>query len=1647
MTRSLDPLTTSDAIKAAYRRYLGGLLAPRDARLAYALDQAIAAAIGEGVTKGPLLEVTPPYSPGATLRELIADGVLHPDIADLARVLPLDRPLYRHQHAAIVKAAAGRNLVVATGTGSGKTESFLLPILDRLVRERAAGTLGPGVRALLLYPMNALANDQMKRLRTLLAALPEVTFGRYTGDTKNSEKDAREAFAVQHPGETPLPNELLSREVMRRTPPHLLLTNYAMLEYLLLRPQDMDLFEGEHDGHWQFLVVDEAHCYDGTRGAEFAMLLRRLKDRVGGERALQCIATSASVGGDNAAVVRFATDLFDSPFVWSDDPAAQDVVTAQRIADPDGPSWGPLPATEYARLLDADPGEVLQAAKDNGHPATDPGRALADEANVRRLRSLLRHGPQPLTEIADALFPTDPAAAAHATALVALANSTVDDAGTPVLSARFHLFARATEGAFACFGASGPHVSLNRHERCEECGDACFEFAACTRCGAVHLAGTLESVGGAPTFRSRRSFDEKRMWLALDTGEETDDEDDAVLDTSTQDPNTDPASLCSHCGRLTPGDAFCDGNGCAGAPPVRVRVLKKPPANLRRCMSCGHRGDNAIRLFQAGNEAAVAVLATALYQALPEAPDPAQAERPGGGRKLLLFSDSRQAAAYFAPYFQNSYAGLARRRMLHEGLLAAAADEDGGPVVLRDLVHHTKRVADRNGVFTRHQSAGDRRRELSLWAQREVVGLDERISLEGTGMLVWSLARDPGWPVPAPLLALGLTEHQAWDLLETLVQTLRRQGATSTPEDVDPRDEIFDPRRGPIYARLDGSDPARKVLSWVPTKGQNQRASYLTRVLTALGRTDDPKAMLENMWRLLTSGRIDWLVPSTDKTLGALHQVNHEALRARVVDPERPDDTPLWECDSCRRITGRNVLDVCPTNNCPGRLDRWIPPLPEADPDHYRSVYRGMIPVPLRVEEHTAQWTGDRAAEIQQQFIAGEINALSCSTTFELGVDVGELQAVVLRNMPPSTANYVQRAGRAGRRADSAALVLTYAARRSHDLSAYAAPDRMIAGEVRAPYIPLDNERIDRRHAHSIALAAFFRHQFEYTHRIWRKAGEFLLPDDTGVVPADLVAQYLDPVPGSVRASLRAVLPSSVAGAIGVETDAWVEPLTRLLADVRDEFAHDVDIYTKKMDEAAAAKRFPLAARMQKVLNTVTGKDLIGVLAGRNVLPKYGFPTDTVELRLDYADAELARHVELSRDLSTAIYEYAPGGEIVAANALWRSVGLYRLPGRELEEKYYSVCEGCGAFRHQIDRIDDLCPACQTQPRGAARRYTVPVFGFIAAKDKSKTIRKPTRAWHGDTYVTDPGAERTEVTLPLPGGPVLAQVGVRGRLLALSDGPNGRGFAICGWCGYAQPQTEKASAKHTHPATGQDCTGNMSNKSLAHEFETDMLEIVLPPGLAPVKDLALARSMLYALVETACEQLEIARSDVDGTLYHAPSGGTTLMLFDTVPGGAGHVQRIAGSLEQVFRGALRRVADCECGTETSCYRCLRSRGNEPHHELLRRGSAAHVLARLLGAEPPTQGRLAPIPLFDLTPATLPDHRFRLVDDPTEVYEPVLDGQLDLFEGRLVVVLHDDKPVRERLWLDRAEDETVVCLGPTRLDPEAAVGLRLLAAAV
>ncbi|KQO65173.1 DEAD/DEAH box helicase [Curtobacterium sp. Leaf261] len=1571
MTGMIDPLSVSEAVASTYTRYLGSLIEPSDERLNSALHGAIERESDAGLTKGPYLHVQAPYVAGASPEQLIDEGTLSRRFERFGGRLPLSRPLYRHQEDAIRKVAAGRNVVVATGTGSGKTESFLLPILDAIQREAVGGRIGAGVRALLLYPMNALANDQLKRLRELLADTPEVTFGRYTGETQETEARAAEQFARQHPGERHLQNEIISRERMRANPPHLLLTNYAMLEYLLLRPADIELFETEDAaGTWRFIVVDEAHVYDGATGAEVGFLLRRLRERVAKNRPVQCIATSATVGSDHTRAAQFASDLFGSDFAFDAAvPDHQDVVTATR--------------------------EVF------------PSQVSENDDHVAAIRRLASEHPRTLDELVSLLGPSVPDRRALID-IVAAASAARDDSAAPPLSAKYHLFARATEGAFTCLTGAGPHVELVRRERCEACAGAMFEFAACRNCGGTYLCGSERVADGQRWFTPKSAASDKLVWLSLVASEpEVYDEDEVLLDEA-DDATTSPVTvrLCPRCGWLTQKDErSCPHDGCHGEALVAAERIRT--ARPGKCLHCGSARPNVIRRFESGNNAAVGVLTSSLYEELPPAQSADEAVLPGGGRKLLVFSDSRQQAAYFAPYLEDSHERFIRRRLVLAGTKSATFEDE--PPRTTDIASIVRKSASDHGVFAVGETALERQTVAETWVQAELLSLDDRMSLEGTGLLTWRMYEGRAEPIPA-MQRLGFADTETSDLLQALVRSLRLQGAVSPLEHVDPRHPVFEPRLGPIFVRGSGADRLRKVMSWLPTRGANRRSDYLARIFRAMSIDADVASTLEGLWKVLTAPDAmsrKWFTSSNVAGVGLVHQLDTTMVEGLV----NTADTQLWRCSVCRRVAATNVRGVCETYRCIGELRAWCLPEPSHDDDHYRVLYRESAVVPLSASEHTAQWSSDRAAEIQQDFIAGRMNVLSCSTTFELGVDVGELQSVVLRNVPPTVSNYVQRAGRAGRRVDSAALILTYAQRRSHDLAMFADPRQMIAGTVRPPVVPIANERIAERHVFSIVISAFFREQAALHHRRYRTVSDFFGAPDAEPAATALI-HWLDDLPETVLESIEVALAHTVRGSYG-RSEEWKNSLKELLTNVGEEFAQETDFYREAADKAYAERKGKVGDRYEFMLRTINGRELLGFLANRNILPKYGFPVDTVEMRTQL-DSPLTGQLELSRDLSQAIFEYAPGTQIVAGGKLWRSIGLGRRRERELPPVYFSICKGCGLYREGLERDDAPCGRCGTEPTGAPRRYFEPRFGFIAEGGKERPgDGQPRTSWHGETQLASTGNTVSLTQHRLPGAIVTAELSERARMVRINVGPTEQGFWVCEFCGRAMGgSAELPKGAHDHAMSAKPCTGGFRRYSLAHKYETDIVRISFSRPWSGADTRVTAQSTLYAVLQAVSNQLEISRDNIDG-VTDAFADSASITLIDTVPGGAGYARLIAQNIDSVLARALQIARDCECGPETSCYRSLRTFSNQRLHDDLVREAASTFLDGLQ---------------VEATPLTIPSSTSAAI--PTDFANPAVAGVLNLLGdvGQSAMVGLDVGPSNEwQVELAWVESRTAVVI--------------------
>lgn len=1657
---SLDPAKLTRDLSQDYSSYLRSRFFFKDDKLRDQFSRLLAS--DRRLHSGPFLELVPPFRGGSNPRQLVEKGILGNRLLDLpGHVLLPDRNLYAHQQVAIDRIQAGRNVVVATGTGSGKTEVYLLPILHHILEEFGTPSAEQvGIRALLVYPMNALANDQLRRIRHLLQDTPEITFGRYIGETPASRDHGLGRFRETWPSEPVIPNELKSREEMWESPPHILVTNFAMLEYLLIRPQDSVFFEAGSGDVLRFLVLDEVHTYDGAKGTEVAMLLRRVKQRMGivKKGQLRCVATSATLGGgrDFSDIADFATQLFDEPFVHPATGSASDIVAAQRTAHArPSQTWSPgldgfygrlaslvdegAPSSKVASFLsdervglspslvdrisktiDTAGGTPMGVAASAGSAAeaeggdwdwgatsdTEPDAGPAPEAKaigeglyhllsgdsrLVRLRELCADEPTPLAKLEGELFGGDGSQLnrrGELLALIALATrAALGPEDTPLIVARYHFFLRALEGGFACLEdhtGGGPRLFLERRRTCpEHQSSSVFEIGVCRRCGEGILVGslTLDPTTGFhkvsnedPTQESLLEDERRtRVFLTLsDRATQLLNEDELIDESGAAELQAEfsRVRLCRRCGVL--GSADDDSWNCLcedSAGTVDVFRVPSRGRDVKLCPSCGSRSlhRDILQTLYTGPDEPVAELATTVYQTSNE--DFVLGKGPK--RKLLTFSDSRQDAAYFAPYLESVYRTTLRRHVLL-GMVRDLSE----PIPIEDLAKRVAKYLEEKRWLGETAGRDAIDAEAWRWIVGEVLHASkDRRSLEELGIVDFALRRFPSIEIPPAITQeLQLSDTgQAWALLQELLDSLRDAYVLTLPAGLSRDDEVFAPARADVAVALKRAPNDRRSVSWVPQLAHlsNTRLDYLTRLCERRRLSVDDErlrrflgALFENF---LTRPNAEFAARyfdrhAADPERGIVFQL---ARRGWSLVPPRALER-IYRCERCGRRTGQSLWGVCPTYRCDGTLA----PASENSTDradHYRLRYANFRELWMVAREHTAQLDAITAAGYQNLFNEGGIDVLSCSTTFELGVDLGELECVLLRNVPPTPANYAQRAGRAGRRLGAAAFVVAYAQRRSHDLTYYNSPLRMISGRVRPPTFRMDNERIVRRHLYATALAAFFESAPEAFGK--GRVRDFFGGDNIDRDGVTMIEQFLASRPVELGTNLQSIIPEQLQKSLGLADWSWADeflhgaPLS--LKSLQDEYGRDCEYYRSAEKSASDAGQHTRARLYQWIRGTIQRRHLLGALANRGLFPKYGFPVDAVNLEISpEALNKVGRTgenqqlddlgLELSRDLKLAISEYGPGSSVVAGGYVWRSAGLKVLPDRRLEEISYYHCP-CGAFQIVPPGTRPAaCPHCgESHKQAHAGRYVRPEFGFVTTDQAPQraSTRRPERQYATRiAFANYVGDHAQEYVLRWPG----VYVGEPGsaRLVSINSGKGQRGFRFCQDCGFAEPVAagrRSGSREHARPRGGT-CRGTIAwGVDLGHDVITDVLELRLYSPRIIGQDQWC--SVAYALAEGAATALAIKREDVDVVIRVATDGGESVFLFDTVPGGAGHVMRIHEHLSSVLRAAYDRVAECSCEDTTSCYECLRTFGNQRFHNALQRGIAKGFLGTALSLDP------------------------------------------------------------------------------------------------
>lgn len=1560
--KKLNPIERSQYIDCKYKEYLKSSFEFGKSHLQKLFVDQLEK---EKLFKGPYVDLSFPFQRGKNIESLIEEGVVCKSFKRLDDI-NFTRPLYSHQEESIRTIGKGHSAIITTGTGSGKTESFLYPILNDLLFDVEKGNKEVGVRAIFLYPMNALVNDQIDRIRKILMHCPEITFGFFTGDTPekataNTRKKLGEENDVVIPD-----NELVSREEIRENPPHLLFTNYSMLEYLLIRPNDYAIFEEQRLQNWKYVVLDEAHTYNGSLGIELSLLLRRLTGLA--PKRPQFILTSATLGQQGkseADIIKFATSLTSAEYETGD------IIFSKRI---------PLQEAALYRVEGSD----YQVIKDNmeyvdevknvagKYYSTNASNVrevlfelLARDENVHALSTLLKAGSKDFTVLYNELY--EYMSKEELIALIDIINAAEKD-GIGLFDLKYHSFVRPLSGAYITYGKESK-LSLIKTNEID--GMKAFEVGNCRYCNSPYIIGKIQ----------RREDDQMDYLLQnkeIDIYENYGNDqyvkiDYFLLENAVNEEEVDKEileeySVCTKCGEIhAAGNLNAKKCKCGDEHRfIAYRVMQEKANeedsiynNIAQCPCCGHKGKSGVvKALNMGKDEGTALIAQMLYEAIDEGDQETKqvkkislkpmnkvigASKEEKVKQYLAFSDSRQQASFAAVFFDANHVRMLRKRLIWEMIVQNGYKDMGVDELASYLTEFIK---------TKDLFQNDMDSHKNAWAAIlvDLLRIDGTYDGEGLGLYYFDLDiheilnefSDEDIEEEFAQYNCKMNKEELNILMQVVLGVFKVTPAinyvksTLTPEE---KKDILEYRRFNNYVMFNCPKTTQGVRSFLPVKGdENIVVRYVKNVFGC--SSEDAKNTLEIVFSLLVQASE---AAGSEKIL---HK--HEKKDAYQIDASRYvirnyKTSKFYQCSKCGRLTPYNLRGKCTQDKCTGDLS-------EVNPDEvlatnfYRIQYKEKKIESIVIQEHTAQLERKQAKEYQIDFKNKKINILSCSTTFEMGIDIGGLETVFMRNVPPTPANYVQRAGRAGRRKDSAAYILTYCGTGSHDYTYFSEPEKMISGVINPPCFNVLNKKIIVRHLMATSLGYFFRLNPE----MFKSLEALVINGGT-----EAFKQYMLSHPEDLNNYInKKIIPEAQYDEY--RNFKWIDEMggeDEKMAHFVESILEMIKEYEKAKELAVKEDRGSDSDYYKKQIENLKKQDVLESLSKYCVIPKYGFPVDVVDLQV-YENGVPINKYAMSRDLKVAISEYAPDSEVIVDKNKYTSKYITLKKNSQFTKNWFVTCPTCKKTNIFLSMSDNTkCKYCgQDVGAEAAEYYIEPSNGFKSGETKESTRLKPKRSYAGEvTYVGGGKADEKRLVI---GNTMGVETSSDDELLVM----NKSGFYMCPECGYSDivkhgpktPQTLK-----THKNFKQyDCANDMLDYiRLGHKFETDVARFIIPM-LDSVDKVSFpqALSFLYAFLEGVSIALGIERTDIDGVLeLNLDMQSYDILLYDNVPGGAGHVKRLLSkeAIVNSLKAGLDKVSKECCDENTSCYNCLRNYYNQSYHNKLVRKLAMDVIKRLL----------------------------------------------------------------------------------------------------
>lgn len=1611
-------------------------------------------------------------------------------------IFPSRRPLYSHQHDALIESISAqdqprRGLVISAGTGSGKTESFLLPILHDLFSNPR--TTPYGIRCLILYPMNALVNDQVDRLHEWLKDQDRVSLFHMTSETPEDFTTLRKTIGDVED----IPSRFRTRRQARGLEtssgkkcgdnergrqPDILITNYSMLEYMLCRPQD-SIFFGPG---LRAIVLDEAHLYTGTLATEITLLLRRVLDRCerSADQVLQ-IATSATLGsGHDQELKEFAGTVFSksidgikvihgrhaetvfpeckppqcdptpgeiASITWLQKPTI--VINSQGEADL---SYDKDETSRLSGLLPilVDDITVQYALNDsNESPAVLMRKTLEYSPLFQRLHDILkRFSHLSLSDLAKEYWGSESADCKKATLnLMTLGAVAREKAGSyPLLPHRIHLLVRPCEDLSACLNENctadeelKPLAGLGQvfsglQEHCLVCGSAALPIYRCSNCGEWCLAA--EEVSGhlrphISLYQIREN--QKTIFLIINP-------------TSSK-------------GRLSVNPD----NGSIGI----KGALKL--GKIDACPHCEETDKKNWKSFGGSISLTLSILAETALAGLPEYPGQKNVNRPASGRRILAFSDSRQEAARLGPRLSLQHeiqlmrATIARymanRPEIDYGLLSDYEEDlrqaeskltDSGLSTQQGIHWESKRRNAQKSIEMIHQGSTVENFISELWKDEISHKSIEQILGGDTGKkhiaMEWShktwvqnaesvhssmtslIGRELASPIRSnkSVETLGLIEvfypglsnvlpddsflgalpteairniiREIWpNLLAAMCDEIRSEGAVTLGEP--DLDNDYGLSRAPIGQWCCLRSEGYKLFSFLKKTDNNRRRKFISAVLRKTGFDENQSkdlsvSLLETVFQQLQAGaqskELDWL-EIKEHTDDANAKVNAIRILFKSLRLRKPQT--IYRGSKTGRLWFRSILGLSPesiseelekiddydrifTDHAPGRRER-------ADllqQDAFQQALWG--------EEHTAQLSPHENRRLQDLFKYGLRNVLSSTTTLELGIDIGGLSAVLLGNVPPGRANYLQRAGRAGRRSDGSSIVITYARPRPFDREVFRNFDSFLKKPLRKPVVFLDRERIVRRHLHSYLLGEFFHKIYHPDAKVgamnafssmglfcglpltekWNSgspkpsvpqfSSTWQKPEDAPWWSQEAAGQGLagqfrrfliwlrDSDKSSIRTKIEILADQTSFSHRLEDWVAFIDTALKSFEEIIDDWKSDYDHLFQDWKNISGVHTSDrgYANSIHYQLMTLHQLTVIECLSDKQFLPRYGFPIGVLQFKIIVRDQRTNRIREedqfrLERPGLLALREYVPGSELLVGGKIVKSRGLLKhWTGAEIDQAFglkgmYAKCRN-GHFFYTIAGACDKCPICDSMPAEPPKEMLLPKHGFISAAwehprrnfnfESVGIIERATMTFgHGVSSIDQSSRDiGQEIHIDDYAGIKGLSTHYResGELLVYHSGENNLGFVICTKCGYSESEPElkkgkayskgreglKSSFINHIPIQSDDCgkrcweqnesVNPLRYRTLAAKQITDVLLIDFSQCLSPFdpNHEAIVTTLALALQISGAKLLQLDSREIGSMAIRTGlESGFGAVLYDNVPGGAGHVRELLDQKE------------------------------------------------------------------------------------------------------------------------------------------------------